>query len=144
MIRRIWCKYFGLAMGDATGDGFIDIQPPVNWFTIPSGRRLEWVRGQAVELDDPQNATQASRPAWRSALGRAYGWPPLGFALKLEKGAPPNPDDPPFPTAMRITLRVVDQNESLYSPKFTPSQIPPGQEMMVSDGAIQEIIIHRF
>ena len=128
-------------------DPFVDLQPAVNWFTVPSGKRLEWIRGQAAELNDTknQNATQASsRPSWANALGRAYGYPPLGFDNKLRNGTPPDPLNPPFPTAVRITMRVMDENESLYSPEFRRSTITPGTEDLVSDGAITEIIVHKF
>jgi hypothetical protein len=118
-------------------------QPPVHWFTVPSGKRLEWIRGQAVELADTknQNATQApANPSWQNVLGRVYGggiFPP-----RLVQGTPPNPQNPVFPTAIRITLRVIDRNESLYSPQFEPSA--SGAVRMVSDGAIEEVIVHKF
>ena len=47
-----------------------------------------------------------------------------------------------FPTAIRITLRVIDRNESLYSPRFEPSA--SGMVQMVSDGVIEEVIVHKF
>ncbi|UCG34250.1 MAG: type II secretion system protein, partial [Phycisphaerales bacterium] len=70
-------------------------QPPMHWFTVPSGKRLEWIRGQAVELNDTknQNATQPpSNQSWQNVLGRAYGggiFPP-----RLDQGTPPNPQEP--------------------------------------------------
>ena len=121
------------------------LQPPVHWFTVPSGKRLEWIRGQAVELADTknQNATQApSNPSWQNVLGLVYGWPPAGYQSRLKEGSPPDPQNPPFPTAIRITLRVIDRNESLYSPQFEPSA--SGTVRMVSDGAIEEVIVHKF
>jgi hypothetical protein len=125
------------------GDGFIDVQPAVNWFTVPSGKRLEWIRGQAVELNDTknQNATQpTSNPSWQNVLGRVYGGGT--FPPKLEQGVPPNSQDPVFPTAIRITLRVIDRNESLYRPRFEP--LASGTVRMVSDGVIEEVIVHKF
>lgn len=115
-------------------------QPPTHWFTIPSGTRIEWVRGQAVGLQDSESPTQnAYNASWRDVIFFDLGDGTGAYSKLKDETLAPNPTDPPFPTAIRITLRVMDQNESLFEPQFNSDT---GE--MISEGAIREVIVHKF
>lgn len=125
---------------DATTFG-PDPQPPTNWFTVPSGRRLEWVRGKPVgQIADSDNATRPGFKAlWKDVIDFAYGTAGASTYNLTDLSLAPNPANPPFPTAIRITIWVMDENESLYNPRFDPKT---GQR--ISDVGIKEVIVHKF
>ena len=123
-------------------------QPPTNWFTIPSGYRAEWVRGEYVNKAEPREVTDAPPDKWRNVIrnGTAQGAyrllvnPATGLADPIyTPQVAPDPDDPPFPTAIRITLRVFDDNQTLFEPRFDAQS---GD--LSSDGAVEEVIVYRF
>ncbi len=131
-------------------------QPPTNWFTIPSGHGIEWVRRQFIvnaRDKNAENIVNAPPRLWGDVIYKSPGNNPQTNGAYAQLYVPPgvnrdaiapNPDNPPFPTAIRITLRVMDANGSLYTPQFSDGSGLAPEGALISDGAITETIIHRF